>query len=128
MSVFSLVQAFQCLTFNKNLSGYNFFFMYVCIYVFISVVVSILEKESFLFCSFLGAQKFPPNFELVKKSYSDLSFSKYHAPIFECGVGVWVWQWKVANSNFSHACSYRGVHRKLFPSSGESCCLRFSAI
>lgn len=47
------------------------------------------EKESFLFCFFFGAQKFPPNFELVKKSYSDLSFSKYHAPMFKwVGVGI----------------------------------------
>lgn len=54
-------------------------------FIYISVV-SFLEKESFIFCSFFGAQKFPPNFELVKKSYSDLSFSKYHAPMFKCRV------------------------------------------
>lgn len=59
MSVFSLVQAFQCLTSNKNLSGYNFF---MCVY-FRRLV---LEKENFLFALSLTLKSFPLILSLLK--------------------------------------------------------------
>ena len=86
MSVFSLVQAFQCLTFNKNLSCYNFF-LYMCLlYIFPSSRFSKKKVSFFALSSVL--KSFPLILSLLKSHIQIFLFRNIMPPCSSGGLMV----------------------------------------
>lgn len=87
----------QCSTFSKNLSGYNFLFLFLLV----------LEKENFLFLALVLLKTFPLILSLLK-SHIQIPLLRISLPSntpYEKGVGEHG-KSQVATFLASHACSY----------------------